>query len=786
MPRLSPVVCSLELAADPSAPGDHSTWRVLRADVAQRIDHPWAGVLTLVTDTLEVQLEQLLGRSATLLWERPGSDTTPHRIHGLVTRAECLGVFDEQLHIRMRLEPALALLRLGRRRRIFEDLTVPAIVAQVLDPVFAARSAELLVDGLVEGHTERDYCVQYDESDLDFVRRILAEDGLALTFDPTATADHARLTDTNDAFVAVEHVSTSMSSGSPPEVPIISVRHEEAEDESIQALWSSHGVTSERFFETAWDFKHQPPTRLRSSADVQLGTSTGDHLSHNTARLVELDRGDGPTDDATATMAQRAAERAEVEALELHGRGNVAGFAPGTTFEVFGHPHESFNDRAYLLTRVHHRIDIPSAAFAGRARSSSYHNEFCCGPLDRRYRSARRPSPRAHGPETALVVGPEPEEIHTDQHGRVRVCMHWDERDKPSSSCWLRVGQAWAGAGFGTLFLPRVGMEVIVSFLGGDPDRPIVSGCVYNAANVPPVALPEHRTQSTIRTSSCPGGRGHNELRFEDSQGHEEVYLRAQRNLREQVLADHSTTIGRDQALRIKRNRHSRVDHEDVLEVGDFRELYIAGAHSIFTEEAFIVSAKGPKSRHVGGKAIEISTPHQAEVLAGETLELVCAKTGTPISRIEMQNDGIKISANTETVELTPGRINLAAKDAIVLSVGGTSLSLQPQGLEAFGATVKLAGGSTQASGMGNSELVLDERRACLASLEKVQVEGSGASMTLTGDVSIEGESATINGHRSALVSAPDAEVSGTTEARLCGGGGLVKCVAAMVSLDGG
>ena len=386
MARLSPIECALELATDPAAPGSEPPWHVLRAELAERLDHPWLAQVTVVTDVIDARVEALLGRAATLWWERPGAEVGAHHAHGLVTRAEYLGTFDRQLHARLRLEPALALLRHGRRRRIFEDASVPAIVTEVLGPVLDAHGAELLGDDLAEPHAERDYCVQYDETDLDFVRRILAEDGIALTFDPLAEADHVRLVDTNDAFLPAGHDRLPMGPHGLPEVPLIPIRAEEAEEESIQSLRASRAVTTARFTASAWDFKHQPPTRLRSTASTNLEHDCGERIDHATMRLVELQRGDGPTDDTTPALAQLAAERAHGEAVELTGRSNVVCFAPGATFHLCGHPHDELDDRDYVLTRVLHRIEIPSAAVGGDGRSSSYLNELSCVPLSQPYR----------------------------------------------------------------------------------------------------------------------------------------------------------------------------------------------------------------------------------------------------------------------------------------------------------------------------------------------------------------------------------------------------------------
>lgn len=741
MSRLDPVECTFEVAGTPSAPGSDPQWRVLRADVAQRIDHPWLALITIVTDATDVRVEELLGRPATLSWERASLDAGPQIVRGLVTRAEYVGTFDRQLHARVRLEPALALLRHWRRRRIFEDRRPHEIAGEVLGPVFTEHDATLFDDALIRAYEPRDHAVQYDETDLDFVRRVLADAGIAFMFDPQAGTDHVRLVDHNDGFLAVGNGREPNDLPAPPEIRVISTRPEEATEESIQSFSAGYEVTTARVTASGWDFKHRDPTRLRSSSSTGARAASGEWIEHTRGRLVELERGEGPTDDATPWLSQHAAERAALEAVELVGRGIVTLFAAGTSFKLSEHPHDDFNGTPYLLTRVSHRIEIPSAAVSGDGRASTYHNEFSCVPLERPYRPARIAAPAVHGPETAIVVGPRHEDVYTDRHGRVHVQLHWDERDPDACQCWLRVSQAWAGLGFGTLFLPRVGMEVIVSFLGGNPDRPIVTGCVYNALNVPPVELPDHKTQSTIRTSSSPGDRGHNELRFEDGAGREEVYLRAQRNLREWVGADHSTTVGRDQTLHVGRNQAVTIagDRESVIE-GEHR-------HTVRKDEWC----------HIQGSSI-VGVGKSEHVHIGEHLELYVNHAKAPEAEPPKRVDGAKVhvggdahveATRTQTLLCGESRvvmdtecIDISAPKSITLTVGETSLLITADGLTIRGGAVLVATHGPDDA----ARLELRPDRAALKSPGVAVIKGNGALAMFDGDAAVSGKAVTING----------------------------------------
>lgn len=784
MPHLSPVGCLLELLGAPPVAGLDPEWRVLRADVSQRIDHPWLAVLAIVTDTVETSVEELLGRPAMLTWVRASLDAGPQVLRGLVTRAEYVGTFDRQLHARIRLEPALALLRHGRRRRIFEQRPPHEIARDVLEPVFSQHDATLLTDALTRVHDLRDYVVQYDETDLDFLRRLLAMAGIAFMFDPSLDVDHVRLVDHNDGFLAVGHGHWPNGLPNPPEIRVISTRPEEATEESVQSFSASHEVTTARVTTSSWDFKHRDPTRLRSSAATGARAASGESLEHTGVRLVELDEGNGPTDDPTPWMSQHAAERVALEAAELGGRGIVTLFSAGTVFKLSDHPHDELDAATYLLTRVTHRIEIPSAAVSGAGRGSTYQNEFTCVPFDRPYRPARLAGPHVHGPETAIVLGPRNEEVHTDRHGRIHVRLHWDERDPESCQCWLRVSQAWAGLGFGTLFLPRVGMEVVVSFLDGNPDRPIVTGCVYNALNVPPVELPEHKTQSTIRTSSSPGGRGHNELRFEDGADREEVYLRAQRNLREWVGSEHRTTVGSDQTL--------HVGHDQTVTIAGDRKSTIDGTHEhvVGGDERYLV--KGFVHHEVSqGEIKSIGKAWSLLVnMAGKRSPGMRPVDGGWIyvdgdSFIEATREQI-LACGDSRIAIHPRRIDVEAPEVIRLAVGGTSVVLTARDLRAFAASIGLSVSGAPMSGPGETELVLAPDHAALTSTTRVSVKGGSAETVLDGNVTINGDTTTIHALTLAEMTAPETSIEATTEARLCGGGGIVRCASAAVEVNGG
>jgi type VI secretion system secreted protein VgrG len=290
--------------------------------------------------------------------------------------------------------------------------------------------------------------------------------------------------------------------------------------------------------------------------------------------------------------------RARVELLA--GKGRVARLSAGFQFQLEDHPVQALNAK-YLLLAVRHvgssREGTKVTADSEGTESYRCHLEAIQASVP--FRPSRStPQPIIPGPQTAVVVGPKGEEIYTDAHGRIKVQFHWDRTGKndDSSSCWMRVSQAWAGPGWGALYLPRIGQEVVVEFLEGDPDRPIVIGAVYNGLNAPPYELPKDKTKSTLKSDTSPGGGGANELRFEDAKGSEEVYLHAQKDLHivvendkdqkvhgNETLAvdkDRTITVGGNQNLRVAKNDTSKVGGDQTLTVNGNRSTTVAGNHT--------------------------------------------------------------------------------------------------------------------------------------------------------------------------------------------------------------
>jgi type VI secretion system secreted protein VgrG len=450
----------------------------------------------------------LLGRPACLTMQAGAS--APRLVRGVVAAVSALSVAHGGRGVyRLRIVPALWVLKKRTTSRIFQDKTVPEIVAAVLDG--AGVSYALC---LIGKYRPRTYCVQHRETDFAFVERLLAEEGIFYTFDhggPDAKTETVALSDSARLYPAIDGDAALAYR------PHDGVAGMALGERHVQRFELGRSLRPTSVFRRGYDFRRPA---LALEAEGKLSDLGGGEPTR--AEVYEHHEEDEEPNVRQETVtAELEQHRANVEVG--HGESGCRRLVPGARFTLCDHDLGRL-DREYVVTDIKHTGWDPQAAAQGQA---VYANTFECVPATVAARPRRPARALQQVTETALVVGPEGQEIYTDEYGRVKVQFHWDRegRRDERSSCWIRVSQAWAGSGWGFEFLPRVGMEVVVTFLGGDVDRPLITGCVPNAINKPPFRLPEHKTQSGIRTQSTPGGDGFNELMFEDLKGLEQINL---------------------------------------------------------------------------------------------------------------------------------------------------------------------------------------------------------------------------------------------------------------------
>ena len=519
--------------------------------------------VSMVSEDAALAFDDVVGQGLTLALEL--ADGSSRYFHGIVTRFAQAGGFGRTTVYHAELRPWLWMLTLTADCRIWQAQTVP----QILEALFGELGFTDYRNALTGTYTARDYCVQYRETAFAFVSRLMEEEGIFYFFEHAEGKHTLVLADDASAHAACPGLA-------PPRYPQTATTAEY--DDVVTRCTLERAVTTGKFALDDYSFE-TPSTDLAVAVEGSGGT----------LRVYDYPGGFTQTSDGER-LAKLRIEACEVPGKTLRGDSFCRAFTAGFKFTLEGHGRDDAN-ADYVLRSVSHS-----------GSQESYSNSFEAFPADTPFRPARvTPRPSIPGAQTAVVVGKSGEEIWTDSYGRVKVQFHWDQKgtSDENSSCWIRVAQGWAGKGWGAFFLPRIGQEVIVSFLEGDPDRPIVSGCVYNATMTVPYTLPADQTKSTLKGKSSKAGEESNELRFEDKKDSEEVYLRAAKDLVVSVKNSRTTTIEEaDDTLTVTKGKRTVTVSE-----GDQTVTVSKGKRTVTVtegDEAHTVTA-GKRDVKVGG-----------------------------------------------------------------------------------------------------------------------------------------------------------------------------------------
>ena len=589
-------ISTAERLFDLSTPLGDDVLLVQRFEGRECLSTPFRFRLTLASEQEDIQPDELLGKRVTL---RVYTDEDERHWTGWVASFERAGeARDTDSDTRAtrylcEIVPWFWFLQLHEDSRIFQNQSIPEIV-EALFKEFQFSDYELHLTG---SYPPLVYCTQYQETTFNFISRLLERAGIHYFFRHEEDAEIMVLTDNRDNNPKLESETLPF--------------HQQIlleERDGISWLSRRYASRTGRYVTSDYDFT-KPSTDLKVSINslIRTGNNADFERFRHPGGYTELTEGD------QLTKVEIEAEEAEYETLE--GSSNVRMLTPGYVFTLEDHPIEAMNEE-YLIVSVDHS-GTNNLSDLGGGEPSTYSNRFTVIPHRVTYRAPlKTPRARVRGPQTAVVTGPKSEEIYTDEYGRIKVHFFWDRRSKRNekSSCWLRVAQVWAGRQWGAMFIPRIGQEVIVDFLDGDPDRPIVVGSVYNAENMPPYALPAEQTKSTIKTMSTKGGEGFNEIRFEDKKGSEQLFINAQKDMDLRVGNDRRTAIERDDHLVVERHRHADVhgnSHEHVkqdriAEIGGDDHVTIAGLQTI--------SIAGSQSLKVDGQVGESFKTHSESV----------------------------------------------------------------------------------------------------------------------------------------------------------------------------
>lgn len=753
-----------------AGPYSSTELHVVGWQAVEELSRPFELKLELAAaDDANVEPEKAIDKDA-MLTIHIGSDEARH-IRGIVKEMKAWDAGSGAGHRRYHATVVPALWRIDRvqRSRVFQDASVADIIKQVLDawkiehklPGDDKKSERATGGGggapTKDGSTsKRNYCVQYRESDLAFLSRLCEEEGLFFYF------EHDKK----------KHVVvfSEKSSGNPPipggssVLPFRPASGMAADGEAVQKIVRAHRVQPGAVMLRDFRF-HQPGLDL----DAKLTADGADP-----ALEIYDYPGEYPSPSIGKALAKVRLEEHRANARLAEGETSCRRFGAGFLFELRGHDDHAHNLK-YFIRSVEHVGRQPEvlphftpSAEAGRL--PAYQAKFTCQPASIPFRPARAtPRPSVSGVQTALVVGPKGEEIYCDKHARIKVQFHWDREGKANekSSCWIRVAQSWAGPGWGALQIPRVGQEVVVTFLEGDPDRPLVTGRVYNGHNPPTVQLPDDKHKSGLRSNSTPGGGGANEIQFDDSKGSELFYQHAQKDLsivvkndKEQkiggneklhVTKDRTKEVGGNQSLTVTKNDNTKVDGEQSLEVAKDRSVTVGGSHhekvsgtqtvlvggnhaltvglgsleSIGAAKALTVgggyatTVGAAMIENVGGAKVEMVGAAKVEQVGARKTESVAGNRATTIKGALVENIGkdYKVTVGHDFVVNVDGKLEVAAKEAHSTTAKDLGLAAEDQ--------LSITVGSVEVHLKKNGDALLKGTKVEIDAKSKVFIKGS-------------------------------------------------------------
>jgi type VI secretion system secreted protein VgrG len=702
-------------------------WQVVHVAITARVSEPYVMVLSLTSDQRD-DPATLIGQACSLVVRR---EEHARCVHGIVTAIAHDGVEHGNDGLRVTVMPALEALRHRVDSRIFQDKTVPEVVDSVLAAGLAPYRRKHESRLRRAEYPRREYIVQYRESDLAFVERLLAEEGIWYRFEHSGgygENDCELLTLLDDNESAPE----AALGPSGKELPTTLEHERDQHTRVVHHLRVERTLDSDRVEVEAPNWTH-PEVRERGQAGREHAPSRYEPFGVTLWGY----QGQSYSRSDAQDQARLRWEQLQGRAERLHAHSNLDELAVGLRVQVASGSGDL--DGEWVITSLKESGSDTQQGEQGN--TVDYANQFSAQRHDRALRPARRARPRALGVALAHVVGadgkpshePGADDIHTDEHGRVRVKMSWD-RSEPGSAdatttCWLRVAQSWSGMGWGSSFVPRIGMEVVIAFIDGDPDRPIVTGCVYNG--LAPAPHRDHKTRSYIRTQSSPGGAGYNELLFDDARDRELVSMRAQRDHREHVLRDQTLEVGgaRDECvhgnekvevhgerchtvhgaetlrvvdgstrlLELSGDQATSVGRDrELIVMGEDRELFLGGRKTVVkTRDSLEVADGAHKLDHVSGQYDIVADEHFSVRQGEAQLYMKDTFYVTSPGSVQLKNAGFHLRADAD------GNTTLEVGKKLTIRVGNAQIQLGAEGV------VKVSGEREAKLVAGQSELTL-------------------------------------------------------------------------------
>ena len=598
-------------------------------------------VLSLYSEDHDIDPDKLLGQHVSIRVQCGGQ---PERyIDGIACEFGHTGFSGRYASYHLVLRPWLWLLSTRTDCRLFQKLTSVEILREVVD---GWQDAGFEIDLRVQdAPEERELCIQYSESDLNFVTRLLEDDGLYFFF------EHER---DKHKLVIADHKGAHKPA---PSFEKLGMRRWESERTDAASILNWRATATVKPGGVALrDYDFEKP---RADIDVEVKKPKTSHARDKVAEIYEYPGHYREVDSGKKRLDIRLEEQQATFAT-IEATTDASGISAGTLFTLEAHKRSAENQE-YLVTAAMFQVD--SGAFeSGESPALEFLVKLRCVPTRQRFRPARKtPWPVIPGAQTATVVGHKEGEITTDEYGRVKVHFAWNRArradkaaDPPDKhcSCWVRVAQAWTGSGWGALFIPRVGQEVVVDFLDGNPDRPLITGCVYNNRNKPPYELPAKASQSGWKTRSLNEGGAdeYNELRFDDDKDHEQIVIQAQRDMKTTVKNNDSLRVGGTRKVTVDKGDHLVDVNKGLMTIHVHQDTYTLQAKNVYE----VASEK--LSMNIASTSVEVT-------MTADAIKLCIMN-----SSIELTAQGIEIKANGNSITLGPTGVDIKGMPQIKLN----------------------------------------------------------------------------------------------------------------------
>jgi type VI secretion system secreted protein VgrG len=641
----------------------------------ERIGTPFA-VQADIISPLEIDLQPHLGKPASLSVLEDGE--LLRNFHGLVTAGEYVKETQAGHHYRLSIRPWTFYLDQNRQMAIYQDKTVVQIVKQVIE---GAGIPDVDYTRLVLPRVPRAYTVQYRESDFAFVSRLLEEEGIYYFFQHDADRHIMVLCEGPASHQPGKPAQLKYNANSVSVFTADSKSRFGSQGDYLQT-WVERVASTAEARVTVRDFDFESPDQPLSAEAAGEGAHPRDdrEIFVYPGRYTRENTGRSDQEKTGRERGQALLDAQRSDRRTFSGTSQSAGLTTGFRVDLADHPAGRMN-ASYLITGAEHSIASESYRSGKQDDEDSFNVKFEAIPADTVFRPRpATPRPRVQGLESAIVTGPAGETIYTDEYGRVKVRFHWDRADTPGerSTCWIRVSQT---GGLGNVILPRVGHEVLVDFLDGDPDRPLIVGRVFNKAHMPAYELPANKTRAVWRTltygssGSYPeaealdsgSNRTSNEIRFEDQGGQEELFIHAERDMNSRVRFDESRHVGHNQERRVGLDRSTTIGRDEGKEIGRDRGTHVIGKDNLLVDGSLSIESKTSITLRVGNSVVAIGP-----------------------NGITIQSPHVQIQAGTEAIINAGGQTRINGAGSLTLNGGTTQINPEGVGEGSFGASLTL------------------------------------------------------------------------------------------------